>query len=162
MLKQIIKPVLIFIPLALIQLVIIPLISINDIAPNLVFVLIALMTLRNGQAYGTLLGFLLGFLLDIISGGIIGAYMFSFTLSAFIVGYFYNENKIELNTESFFFLLIIFIAGSVNAFIYASVSSDNSDLNFLLMLIEEGFLPGLYTAVFGLPMVIFTPKKGIT
>jgi rod shape-determining protein MreD len=120
------------------------------------------MTLKNGQAYGTLLGFVLGFFLDLVSGGIVGAFMFSFTVSAFITGYFYNENKIELNTESFFFLLIVFITGSISAFIYASISNANSDVGFLLLLLEEGLLPGIYTAVFGLPMVIFTPKKGIT
>ncbi|PKL82616.1 MAG: rod shape-determining protein MreD [Ignavibacteriae bacterium HGW-Ignavibacteriae-3] len=161
MLKNFIKPVLIFIPLAVIQLAVIPLISISSISPNLVLVLIVYLTLKNGQSYGTFLGFLLGFFLDAVSGGIIGAYMLSFTISAFIAGYFYNDNKIELNTESFYFLLILSISGCVSAFIYGAVSNSNSDVNFFLMLIEEGLLPGLYTAVFGLPMVIFTSRKGI-
>ena len=161
MFDNIIKPVLIFIPLALIQLTVIPMISVAGIAPNLIFVLIVFYTLKNGQAYGTILGFILGFLLDLFSGGLIGAFMFSFTISAFIAGYFYNENKIELNTETFFFLLIIFICGSLNAFIYAAVSNSNSDINLFFLILEEGLLPGLYTSLFGLPMVIFTPKKGI-
>ncbi len=161
MIKNYIKPLLIFIPVALAQLVIVPLISIGSIAPNLVFVLIAWMTLKNGQAYGTILGFVLGFLLDLISGGIIGAYMLSFTLSAFIAGYFYNENKIELNTETFFFLLIVFITGSISSFIFAAVSTSDSTANFLMMILLDGLLPGLYTALVGLPMVIITPKKGM-
>ena len=117
------KPILYFIPLALIQLTIVPLISINDIAPNIIFVMIAFYTLRFGQIYGTVLGFFLGFVFDLISGGLIGASMFSFTLSAFLVGYFYSENKIEVNTASFFFLVILLVCGSVNAFIFASISN---------------------------------------
>jgi rod shape-determining protein MreD len=161
MFNNITKPVLIFIPLALIQLTIVPMISIAGIAPNLIFVLIAFYTLKNGQAYGTALGFFLGFFLDLFSGGLIGAFMFSFTVSAFIVGYFYNDNKFELNTESFFFLLIIFVCGSLNAFIYAAVSNTNPDVNLFLLILMEGLLPGLYTSLFGLPMIIFAPKKGL-
>jgi len=158
---QYIKPILFFIPLAVIQLVIVPLISISNIAPNLVFVLIAYFTLRRGQIYGTILGFILGFLLDIISGGLIGAYMFSFTISAFIVGYFYGENKIDINLSTYFLLFILFICGSINSFLFAVVSSSNSNLSLFFMMLEEGILPGFYTALFGLPIVIFHPKEGI-
>ncbi|NJD23063.1 MAG: rod shape-determining protein MreD [Melioribacter sp.] len=158
---QYIKPILFFIPLAVIQLVIVPLISISNIAPNLVFVLIAYFTLRRGQIYGTILGFILGFLLDIISGGLIGAYMFSFTISAFIVGYFYGENKIDINVSTYFLLFILFICGSINSFLFAVVSSSNSNLSLFFMILEEGILHGFYTALFGLPIVIFHPKEGI-
>lgn len=161
MLNNFLRSILIFIPLAIVQLVVLPMIAIGNIAPNLVLVLIVYTTLKNGQAYGTVLGFTLGFFLDLISGGLIGAFMFSFTLSAFITGYFYSENKIEVNTESFFFLLIVFIGGSANAFIYSVVSNSNSNINLFFLILEEGLLPGLYTAAFGLPMVIFAPKKGI-
>ncbi len=161
MLKNLLRPILIFIPLAIIQLTLVPMISIGSIAPNLVFVLIIYFTLKNGQAYGTLLGFILGFFLDLVSGGLIGAFMFSFTLSAFIAGYFYNENKIEFNTASFFFLIIVSICGSINAFIYAVISNSNSDVNLFFLMFEEGLFPGLYSAFFGLPIIIFTPRKGM-
>lgn len=136
-------------------------ISIGNIAPNLVFVLITYFTLKNGQVYGTLLGFILGFFLDLASGGLLGAFMFSFTLSAFITGYFYNENKIELNTESFFYLVILSITGSSNAFVYSVISNSNPDVNLLLLIFDEGLFPGLYTAFFGLSVIIFIPKKRI-
>jgi len=159
MFKNLLKPILFFIPLAVVQLTLVPMISIGSIAPNLIFVLITFFTLKNGQAFGTLLGFIIGFFLDLISGGLIGAFMFSFTLSAFIAGYFYNENKIEFNTASFFFLIIIFICGSISAFVFAMISNSNSDVNLFFLIFEEGLFPGLYTAFFGLPMIIFAPKK---
>ncbi|MCX6173347.1 MAG: rod shape-determining protein MreD [Ignavibacteriales bacterium] len=158
---QYLKPILFFIPLAVIQLVIVPLISISNIAPNLVFILITYFTLRHGQTYGTILGFILGFLFDIISGGLIGAFMFSFTLSAFVVGYFYSDNKIDINISTYFFLFILFVCGSINSFLYAVISNSNSSISLFFMMLEEGILPGLYTALFGLPIVIFHPKEGI-
>lgn len=161
MIIQYLKPILFFIPLAVIQLVIVPLISISNIAPNLVFILIAYFSLKHGQAYGTILGFILGFLLDIISGGLIGAFMFSFTISAFVVGYFYDENKIDINISTYFLLFILFVCGSINSFLYAEISNSNSSISLFFMILEEGILPGLYTALFGLPIVIFHPKEGI-
>ena len=158
---QYLKPILFFIPLAVVQLVLVPLISIRNIAPNLVSVLIAHYTLRHGQIYGIILGFILGFLLDVISGGLVGAFMFSFTISAFVVGYFYGENKIDINLSTYFLLFILFICGSINSFLFAVVSSTNSNLSLFFMILEEGILPGLYTALFGLPIVIFHPKEGI-
>ncbi len=158
---QYLKPILFFIPLAVVQLDLVPLISISNIAPNLVFVLIAYYTLRHVQIYGIILGFILGFLLDVISGGLVGAFMFSFTISAFVVGYFYGENKIDINLSTYFLLFILFICGSINSFLFAIVSSTNSNLSLFFMILEEGILPGLYTALFGLPIVIFHPKEGI-
>lgn len=161
MLKNFLTPILYFIPIAILQLTFVPMIAIGNITPNIVFVLISYYTLKNGQMYGTLLGFILGFFLDLISGGLIGAFMFSFTLAAFIAGYFYNENKIEFTTASLFFLIIISICGSINSFIFALISNSNPDVKLFLLIFEEGLFPGLYTAFFGLPMIIFSPRMGI-
>jgi rod shape-determining protein MreD len=161
MLINYLKPVLFFIPLAIIQLVVIPLISIYNITPNLILILIVYYTLKDGQIFGTILGFGLGLLLDLISGGLIGAYMFSFTISAFIAGYFYSENKMDTNLASYFFLLIVFISASINSFLFARISNSTSNISLLLLVIEEGLLPGLYTTLFGLTIVVLNSKKGI-
>lgn len=161
MLLNYLKPVLYFIPLAVIQLVIVPLISIADIAPNVILIMIVFYTLKYGQIYGMITGFVLGFVLDLISGGLAGAFMFSFTVSVFIAGYFYNENKIEINTASPFYLVILFIAAAVNAFLYSAVANANSDVGILYLAVEDGILPGLYTTALGLSVVIFNTKKGI-
>ena len=161
MLMNYLKPVLFFIPLAIIQLVVIPLISIYNITPNLVLILIVYYTLKDGQIFGTILGFILGLLLDLFSGGLIGAFMFSFTISAFLAGYFYSENKMDTNLATYFFLLIVFISACVNSFLFARISNSTSNVSLLLLLIEEGLLPLLYTTLFGLPIVVFNSRKGI-
>ncbi|MDQ7816991.1 MAG: rod shape-determining protein MreD [Melioribacteraceae bacterium] len=161
MLLNYLKPVLYFIPLAALQLVVVPLMTIYEISPNLILVLIVYFTMLYGQIYGTILGFVLGFLFDIISGGLLGASMLSFTVSVFIAGYFYNENKVDTNTATFLFTIIVFLCGSINSFLFSSIAISNPDVKLISLILEIGLLPGLYTAVFSLPIVIFTTKKGI-
>lgn len=156
-----IKPILLFIPLAALQLVLLPLVFINDIGPNIIVILICFFTLKYGQLYGTLLGFVLGFLLDLISANMLGAFMLSFTIAGFIAGYFFNENKIEINTASFAFVFIVSLCAILSSFIYTAVASSNSDINIFYLIIEGGILPGLYTAFFSLPVVILNSKREI-
>ena len=161
MLNNYLKPVLYFIPLAVIQLVLVPLISIDNVAPNFILILIVYYTLRNGQIFGMLLGFGLGFIFDLISGGLLGAFMFSFTISAFVTGFFYNENKFDTNLASYFFLVILFVSSFVCLFIFGSISNSSTNIGFLFLIVEEGILPAIYTTLFGIPLVVFSSKKGL-
>lgn len=161
MLWNYLKPVLIFIPLAALQLVIVPLITVLDVAPNLILILIVYYTLIYGQIFGIILGFVLGLIFDLISGGMLGTSALAFTVATFIAGYFYNENKIDINTASLLFVIILFLCGVINSFLYSSIMTDNPDVNFINLFLYIGILPGLYTAVLGLPIIIFKPKKGL-
>ena len=155
------KPVLYFIPIAIIQLVIVPLISIDNVVPNLVLILLVYFTLRNGQIFGMLLGFGIGFIYDLISGGLLGAFMFSFTVSAFVTGFFYSENKFDINLASYFFLFILFISSFICSFIFGAISNSSTNISYLYLLIEEGLLPAVYTTLIGIPLVVFSSKKGL-
>lgn len=150
-----------FAVLLVVQLVVVPLISIENIAPNIPLVLLIFLTLNFGQLFGTIAGFIFGLSLDVFSGGPVGAFMFTFTLSGFITGYFYNENKIASNTSSYFFSFIVILIASFNSFLYATIASTSSDLSFVFLVVEEGLLPGFYTAVFSLPVVLFNPRKDL-
>lgn len=161
MLWNFLKPVLLFIPLAAIQLVIVPIISVADIVPNVLIVLVILYTLKHGQIYGTVLGFVIGGLFDLISGGLLGGYMLAFTVTSFIGGYFFNENKIDANTTTFAFVFTVFLCGTISSFLYAAVTTTSTDINIFYLTVEEGILPGIYTAVLAIPVVIFSPKKDL-
>jgi rod shape-determining protein MreD len=111
--------------------------------------------------YGMILGFIFGFIFDLFSGGFLGASMLSFSVAGFIVGYFYYENKIDTNTSTFLFTIIVFISATIYSFLFSTVANSNTDLNFVYIFVESGFLPGIYTSVFSLPFIIFRSKKGI-
>ena len=152
-------PFLIFIPLAILQLTIVPLISFERVSPDLILILLVYYTLKNGQIYGTLLGFSFGFLFDLISGGLLGSSMFAKTLSGFIAGYFYNENKIEFNTKSSMFVIIVLVCALINSFVSAILASTEVNINVVFLFFEQGLLPGIYTSLFSLPVLMYNPRK---
>ncbi len=155
-----IKPLLFFIPALILQLTVIPLISIENVVPDLITIVLVYAVLLNGQFYGTAAGFVFGFLFDLISGGVLGSAMFSKTLAGFITGYFFNENKIEYYTKTYWFTIIVFIIAVVESIVYTALSS-STQKSFFMMLFWGGILPGLYTAVIRFPFVIIKRKNQI-
>lgn len=152
-------PIIIFFPLAVIQLTAVPLISINQVGPDLILVLLVYFTLSNGQVYGTVLGFVFGFLFDLISGGLLGSAMFSKTLAGFSAGYFYNENKIEFNTGTLIFIAIVFVCAAIDSFAYSVLSYSGTGISVIYLIFEMSILPGTYTAILTFPFLIFKTKK---
>lgn len=134
-------------------------IAIDAIAPDIIMILLVYYALKYGQLYGTFLGSIFGLLFDIISGGILGSAMFAKTISGFIAGYFYNENKIETNISTMFFVFIVFITSTINSFFYLLLSSSEIKLTAAHLILEQGVLPGIYTAVISIPVVIFNQKQ---
>lgn len=136
-------------------------ISIGTITPDLVIILIVLFTLYNGQLYGTILGAIFGLLFDLMSGGVLGSAMFSKTVAGFVAGYFFNENKMEFNTSSLFFLLIVFISSALNSFFYLLLTSSEIKLTASYLILEQGILPGFYTSLLSLPIILFNQRRRI-
>ncbi len=134
-------------------------IAIGTIIPDLVMILLVYYTLRQGQLYGTILGSIFGLLFDIISGGILGSSMFAKTISGFIAGYFFNENKIEFNTQTMFFVLIVFISATLNSFFYLLLTSSEIKLTASYLILQQGILPGIYTAVISIPVLILNQRR---
>ncbi|MBU2492564.1 MAG: rod shape-determining protein MreD [Bacteroidetes bacterium] len=161
MLLRLLIPILIFIPLAILQLTVVPLISIDFIVPDLILILLVFFTLRNGQIYGSILGFLLGLLFDLVSGGLIGAAMFSKTLAGFLAGYFFSEKRVETNLDSTMFIVIIFICAFVDSLFYSLLASSETDITIINLFFEFGILPAFYTAAVSLPIIVFKPSNRI-
>lgn len=159
MIKKFIKPVLIFIPLALLQLTIVPFISYQNISPDLLIILIVYYTLLNGRLFGTVLGFILGIIFDLVSGGLLGSTAFAYTLSAFITGYFYNEKKIHSNLNSLIFSLLVLLAASIEIFLISVLTLTRTNLSIVYLIFNGGVIPGFYTAFLSLFLLVFKPKK---
>lgn len=151
--------ILLLIPLTIIQLTLVPFLSYNQIAPDLVLILLVYYTLRMGQLHGTILGFIFGLFFDLVSGGILGSAMFAKTLSGFLTGYFYNENKVELNLHTFMFLFIVLVIGTVDSVIYSFFASAESSASMLTLILVQGLFPAMYSSVLSLPLVIFHSRK---
>jgi len=161
MLRNLIIPIILFFPLAVLQLAVIPLISYENISPDVIVILLIFFTLKYGQIYGTFLGFIYGLFFDLLSGGLIGSAMFAKTLSGFIAGYFYKENKSEFYFSSYIFVAIVFLCATIDSLFYSMFSSEEINLTLTFLLFEVGLLPGVYTAIISLPFVIIKPGSKI-
>jgi rod shape-determining protein MreD len=151
--------IILFFPLLLLQSTLVPLISIVGVIPDLILILLVYFTLRMGQIHGTVLGFTYGFLLDIITGNVFGSAMISKTISGFVAGYFYNENKLDIYFKSFVFSLIVLLSATIDSFIFSFFSSVELEKSILLRFFEQGMFPGIYTAIISLVLVMFHPRR---
>ena len=148
--------------LLVIQVSIVPLISISGIYPDLLVIFLVYLTLRKGQLFGTVAGFIIGFFFDIFSGSILGAAMFSKTLAGFTAGYFFNENKIQYNLNSYLFILIVFFCGALDSMFYQLLISNKIEVNFAVLFFRQSILPAVFTTVLGLIWIIFKPKREVS
>ncbi|MBZ0198349.1 MAG: rod shape-determining protein MreD [Ignavibacteriaceae bacterium] len=157
--KEILYSIILFFPLLIVQTTIVPLIAINGAVPDLIIILLVTFALRNGQMYGTVLGFVYGFLFDVITGSFFGSTMLSKTLEGFIAGYFYNENRLDHNFKSYIFPFIVLLCASVDAVMYTFLTQIDFRSSLLLLLFEQGMLPGMYTSVLSFVVVIFYKRR---
>ncbi|PKL88752.1 MAG: rod shape-determining protein MreD [Ignavibacteriae bacterium HGW-Ignavibacteriae-2] len=153
-----IYPILFFIPLALLQVTVIPFFSYNSVYPDLIGILIAILGFRNGKIYGMANGFFLGLLFDILTGGAIGLSSFSKTINGFMAGHFYKEERKDEEISNMKLLLIILISTSLDSFFYTFLGGSKLSFNVFYLLLVHGLIPGFYSAVFSLPILFFKEK----
>lgn len=151
--------ILIFIPVLFIQTTIMPLVSIGGIIPDLILIILVYYGITQGQIYGTVLGFIYGFLFDLITGSLLGSSMIAKTVAGFTSGYFSSENKRDQYLISFNFSLIILICSLIDSTIYSFFSAVDFSLSIFIVFFQHSLLPSIYTAVLGLVLMIFYPKR---
>ena len=145
-------PFLLFAPLLILQLTLVPLFAIKSVVPDLTIILLVFVTLKRGQLQGAIYGFLFGLLLDIFTGGLIGSAMFSKTLAGFIAGYFYAENPEEISGLDFKFVGIVFLCASIDSFFYSILGTTELSSGIQYYIFDYSLFPGLYTSIISLPL----------
>ncbi len=159
--RDIFKSAIYLVPALAIQLSLFNFITFEGIKPDLLIILITFFSLRNGQLYGIIIGFLYGAVADLFGGGVIGTSMFAYTLSGFIIGFFYNENKIANHTTEVNFLFFVSFAAGLSSFIFNLFEVNRVYVNMMNLLLVQGIIPGIYTAVIAIPFMILNFRKGI-
>ncbi len=154
--------ILLFFPVLVIQTTIMPLISINGIVPDLILILLVFYSMKRGQLYGTALGFVYGFLFDLITGSLLGSTMLSKTLAGFVAGYFSNENKRELYFKSYSFALIVLMCSVIDSVVKSFFTTIDLNTSLFNLLFQQGMLPGIYTAVLSIFVIMFYPKRSLS
>ncbi|MDI6804099.1 MAG: rod shape-determining protein MreD [Bacteroidota bacterium] len=134
-------------------------ISIRSISPDFLLIWIVLIAIRYGQVESTLFGFAIGLLYDLATGGVIGLSSLSKSVSGFVAGYFYNENKTEITLGSYRFLLIVLLTALLHNLFYYLIYLQGSELNTFRSIVMIGGITALYTTTISLmPVFIFMRK----
>jgi rod shape-determining protein MreD len=152
-------PLFVFIPVVIIQLTVIPLISIQGVVPNLILIAVVYFSIANGQIFGTVTGASYGLVFDLISGSLVGSNMLSNTVAGFIAGYFSGETKREKYLYTYSFSLVVLISALIDAMIFSFFSVIDFNTNFLQALFNHALLPSIFTSIVSILVVVIPYKR---
>jgi rod shape-determining protein MreD len=155
-------PLIILIPVVLIQLTIIPLISIEEVAPDLLLIALVYFSIAYGQLFGTTVGAFYGLAFDLITGSLIGSNMLAKTVAGFTAGYFSAETRRDKYLYTYAFCLVVFLCSIINSLIFSFFSVIDFNTNFIVVLFNHSFMPSIYTAIISILVVIVPHRRSYT
>jgi len=153
-----ISPFIVFFVVLLVQISIIPLLSISGIIPDLILITLVYYSISRNQLYGTVLGASYGLLIDLITGNLLGSSMLAKTIAGFAAGYFSGETKKDINTSTYNFSFIVLMCAMINDVVFSFFSAFDIQTNMVTLLFEQALIPSLYTAVVSV-LFIFSPFR---
>jgi len=152
-------PLFIFIPVALIQLTVIPFVSIQEIVPDLLTIAVVYFSIGFGQIFGTVTGTSYGLVYDLISGSLIGSNMLSKTVAGFVAGYFAGETRRDKYLYTYSFTIVVFVSALIDTMIFSFFSVIDFNTNFMMTLFNHALLPSIYTSLVSILVVIVPYKR---
>ncbi|MEJ2104566.1 MAG: rod shape-determining protein MreD [Ignavibacteriaceae bacterium] len=152
-------PLIIFFPVVIIQLTLVPFISIQEVVPDLLLIAVVYFSIAYGQIFGTITGASYGLLFDLISGNLVGSSMLSKTIAGFVAGYFSSETKRDQYLYTYSFTIVVFLSGLIDAVIFSFFSVIDFNTNFLMALFNHALLPSIYTSIISILVVIVPYKR---
>jgi len=134
--------------------------SIAGASPDFVLIFLVWITIREGQFVGETSGFALGLMLDIFSSGILGAHTLAKTVTCFLIGFFYDPDKVDQHIRNWPFLLLTLLAAVINNFLYYFLYTRASEISFVEFAFRYGAVGALYTVVFAiLPLLYWSRRR---
>lgn len=138
----------------------IPLFSINNVNPDIILIFVVSIAILRGQIYATVSGFFAGLIWDLLTGEFFGLSAFTKTLTGFIIGYLYNENKTEVTFKSYQYVLITGTAALINNMIYFAIYTQGTPVTFFKAMFDIGLFSAIYTTIITIfPMFYFQRKR---
>ena len=159
--KAVIRYTIILLILVFIQKSFIYYITLSDynIAPDLVVIALAYIGAKEGKIHGMLFGFFAGLLVDILSGSFFGLSALSYSLAAFIAGFFMTEN--DKFVYKWYFMITVFASSFVANITYFGIYFQGTPLNFTVVFLSYVMTSSTYTTLMSFIYTIIPRKKGI-
>ncbi len=147
--------------ISILQILILDTISIAGLTPDLLVILCAVISIREGQFIGLIAGFIIGLFFDIVSFDVIGTNALAKTFVGFFSGYFYKEGFHKTTFRSIKFIAIVFASSLVNNFIYYLIYIEPMELSFFRFFIKYGIAMAFYTTVFSIFVLFYNMRKKV-
>jgi rod shape-determining protein MreD len=145
--------------LIVVQVLVSRFLSIAGVSPDFLLIFLVWLTIREGQFVGETGGFFLGIILDVMSSGIVGAHALSKTAACFLVGFFYNPERIEQNIRNLPFLLLTLLGAVINNFIYYFLMTRGSEISFGEFAFRYGAVGALYTVFIAIFPLLYWSRR---
>jgi rod shape-determining protein MreD len=145
--------------LVIVQVLVGRFISIAGVSPDFLLIFLVWLTMKEGQFVGETGGFVLGLALDIVSSDILGAHALSKTAACFVIGFFFNPERIEQNLRNWPFLLLTLLASVINNFLYYFLITRGSEITFADFAFRYGAVGALYTVFIAIFPLLYWSRK---
>ena len=145
--------------LTVLHMTILDFISIGNITPDLLIILVVVISIQEGQFRAVFAGFFIGLMFDIVSIDVIGTNALTKTVAAFFAGFFYKEGESRLILGSYKFIIIILIASLIHNFIYHIFYLRLSEASLMVFFLKYGVAAALYTTVLAVFPMLFKIRR---
>ncbi len=154
-----VRLILITLVLIALQTTIVSFTSIANIIPDVMLIWIVYLAITRGQIPATVYGFAIGLMLDLISGQFLGLSALSKTVAGFLAGYFFHENKTDINLANYQFLFFVSAASFAHNLIYFTIFTQGSEVDLFTAIFRFGLFSTIYTTFVALiPMFVHARK----
>jgi len=145
----------------LIHLSVIPFLAVIHIAPDVLLIWLVYIAIRRGQVVATAGGFIIGLILDLSGGGngMIGLAALAKSVSGFVAGYFFNENRMFQILGGYQFVAAVGLTALVHNGLYFLIFLQGTEIGWSGALLSYAMPASMYTALLALlPMFVFSRK----
>jgi len=130
-----------------------------NIAPDIVFLAIIYIAVKEGSLSGSLFGFSAGLFIDIISGSFVGLCALLYSIFGFASGYLKRDEDKLLKKYNFLVITLIFTL--LNFLIYYFIYFQGTSLTFLDILVRYIIPTSAYTSLFSLFYIFLIIKRKV-
>lgn len=142
------------------QISIVPLIRVVEVAPSLPLIAIAFISLREGATPSMLYAFPTGLLIDAYAGEVVGISSLALTIAAFAMSFFRDPEKTALLIRSGKAVAIVLFGAAIFSVVYVFAYFRTLDLNVVSILVRHVIGTSLYTAVMSTIPVLILARTG--
>lgn len=140
------------------QLIFVRYLEVFHFTPDIVLIGLFVVAVRLGQIPATVFGFASGLVIDLFVGEIIGISALANTISAFVAGYYFDEEKIKVTIRSPRFVSITIACTFVHNVISILAYLRAVDLDFLTLFLTHGIGSTVYTSLFSILSVLIVAR----